>query len=117
MGGLILLTSGLVPTLLWTRLDNPYVVIALARDGLDGRYRVPRRLPQAQAEARGRENDGLVERYKLAGQVTIGLVLGIFLWQAPALDAARRVDHAAVLQVRPRRPGRGRRSRSSTLAG
>jgi phospho-N-acetylmuramoyl-pentapeptide-transferase len=31
----------------------------------------------------GRENRGLVERYKLIGQVTIGLALGYVLWQYP----------------------------------
>ena len=31
----------------------------------------------------GRVVDGLVERYKLAGQITIGLMVGILLWQVP----------------------------------
>ena len=31
----------------------------------------------------GLKNEGLVERYKLAGQVTIGLFMGWYLWQHP----------------------------------
>jgi phospho-N-acetylmuramoyl-pentapeptide-transferase len=31
----------------------------------------------------GRENRGLVERYKLAGQVTIGFALAVYIWKAP----------------------------------
>ena len=56
---------------------------------------------------KGEKNRGLVERYKLAGQVTIGVALGWYLWLIPDLHAAGRVDHAAVLQVRARRAGGG----------
>jgi phospho-N-acetylmuramoyl-pentapeptide-transferase len=31
----------------------------------------------------GKENRGLVERYKLAGQVTIGFALAVYIWKAP----------------------------------
>jgi phospho-N-acetylmuramoyl-pentapeptide-transferase len=31
----------------------------------------------------GKKNEGLVERYKLAGQVSLGLVLGLYLWKFP----------------------------------
>jgi len=31
----------------------------------------------------GLKNEGLVERYKLAGQITAGLALGIYVWQFP----------------------------------
>jgi phospho-N-acetylmuramoyl-pentapeptide-transferase len=31
----------------------------------------------------GRRNEGLVERYKLAGQISIGVALGVYLWLEP----------------------------------
>jgi phospho-N-acetylmuramoyl-pentapeptide-transferase len=31
----------------------------------------------------GKKNEGLVERYKLAGQVTLGITLSVVLWQFP----------------------------------
>jgi len=31
----------------------------------------------------GKKNDGLVERYKLIGQLTLGVILGVILWQFP----------------------------------
>ena len=40
-------------------------------------------LLKLQQKKRGEKNRGLVERYKLAGQVTVGLALGLYLWQIP----------------------------------
>ena len=83
MGGLILLTSGLVPALLWTRLDNPYVIIALIVTIWMGCIGFLDDYLKLKQKREGRVVDGLVERYKLAGQITIGLMVGILLWKAP----------------------------------
>jgi len=83
MGGLILLTSGLVPALLWTRLDNPYVIIALVVTVWMGGIGFLDDYLKLKQKREGRVVDGLVERYKLAGQVTIGLMVGILLWRVP----------------------------------
>jgi len=83
MGGLILLTSGLVPALLWTRLDNPYVIIALIVTIWMGSIGFLDDYLKLKQKREGRVVDGLVERYKLAGQITIGLMVGILLWKAP----------------------------------
>jgi phospho-N-acetylmuramoyl-pentapeptide-transferase len=83
MGGLILLTSGLVPALLWTRLDNPYVVIALIVTIWMGGIGFLDDYLKLKQKREGRVVDGLVERYKLAGQITIGLMVGILLWRVP----------------------------------
>jgi phospho-N-acetylmuramoyl-pentapeptide-transferase len=84
MGGLILLTAGIVPALLWTRLDNPYVVVALVVTiWMGGIGFLDDYLKLKQKREGKSEIAGLVERYKLAGQVTIGLMIGILLWQSP----------------------------------
>jgi phospho-N-acetylmuramoyl-pentapeptide-transferase len=83
MGGLIILCATLVPTLLWAKLDNRYVVLALivmAWMGLIGFLDDYLKLLQ---KRRGVKNEGLVEKYKLAGQIAIGLALGIYLWKYP----------------------------------
>jgi phospho-N-acetylmuramoyl-pentapeptide-transferase len=83
MGGLIILCATLVPTLLWAKLDNRYVVLALvvmAWMGLIGFLDDYLKLLQ---KRRGVKNEGLVEKYKLAGQIAIGLALGIYLWKFP----------------------------------
>ena len=83
MGGLIILIAGVVPTVLWMRLDNRYVWIALfvmLWMGLIGFIDDSLKLKQ---KREGKRNEGLVERYKLAGQITIGVLIGVYLWQIP----------------------------------
>jgi phospho-N-acetylmuramoyl-pentapeptide-transferase len=83
MGGLIFLTCALLSVLLWARLTSHYTVIALmvtAWMGLIGFIDDILKLKQKRA---GVKNEGLVERYKLTGQVICGVVLGIYLWQNP----------------------------------
>ena len=87
MGGLIIILATVVPTLLWARLDSRYVVVAVvamlwagAIGFLDDYLKIVRGKSQ-----------GLVARWKLVGQVTFGVALGIVLirWPiAPDLPAA-----------------------------
>ncbi len=87
MGGLIIILATVVPTLLWARLDGRYVVVAVvamlwagAIGFLDDYLKIVRGKSQ-----------GLVARWKLVGQVTFGVALGIVLirWpMAPDLPAA-----------------------------
>ncbi|HEX5831416.1 MAG TPA: phospho-N-acetylmuramoyl-pentapeptide-transferase [Gemmatimonadaceae bacterium] len=83
MGGLILLVAIIVPTLLWARLDNRYVLLALLVTAWMGAIGFLDDYLKLRQKREGRKNEGLVERYKLAGQVTIGVALGIVLWQFP----------------------------------
>ncbi len=84
MGGLLIMASILVPSLLWCNLANRYVQIALITTlwtggigFLDDYLRVVKRRPK-----------GLVGRYKLIGQMTLGIALGAFLYFSPiAKDA------------------------------
>lgn len=85
MGGIIILLAVLVPTILFARVDQPYVqmvVLALVWMGLigllDDYLKVVRKLP-----------DGLIARYKLAGQVSLGLIIGGWLTIWPADPAIR----------------------------
>lgn len=79
MGGLIIIVAATVSTLLWARLDNTYVLIALvsllwmgAIGFLDDYLKV------VQGKTRG-----LVGRYKMIGQWTFGLALGAYLLANP----------------------------------
>ena len=83
MGGLIILAATLVPTLLWMRLDNRYVWLALAVTLLMGGIGFLDDFLKLKQKREGKENRGLVERYKLAGQVTIGFTLALYIWKAP----------------------------------
>ncbi len=83
MGGLIILVATLLPTLLWMRLNNKYVWIALLVTLWMGGIGFLDDYLKLKQKREGKENTGLVERWKLAGQVTIGLLLGLYLWQFP----------------------------------
>ena len=79
MGGLVILASVLVTTVLWGRLDNAFVVIAAAVTAwmgsigfMDDYLKVVRH-----------ESRGLIARYKLFFQLLLGLALGLFLLLHP----------------------------------
>jgi phospho-N-acetylmuramoyl-pentapeptide-transferase len=72
MGGLLIVTAAVVPTMLWADLSNPYVwVAALATVGFaavglaDDYLKITRR-----------SHHGLIPRYKMLGQVIVGLAVG-----------------------------------------
>jgi len=83
MGGLIVLTATIIPTVLWAKLTNVYVLLAMlvmvwmAFIGFTDDYL---KLKQRQM---GKKNTGLIESYKLIGQITIGLALGWYIWKYP----------------------------------
>ena len=83
MGGLIILAATLIPTLLWAKLDNRYILLALLVTTWMGVIGFIDDYLKLKQKREGRKNEGLVERYKLVGQVTIGLFLGWYLWQHP----------------------------------
>ncbi len=81
MGGLIVLGSVLVPTLLWGDLTNRYVLliiivtVGLGLVGfLDDYLKVVKK-----------KKKGLIGWYKIVGQVTVGLILGAGLYYSPEL--------------------------------
>ena len=83
MGGLIVLTATLIPTFLWAKLTNAYVLLAMVVMlwmGFIGFTDDYLKLKQRQ---RGIKNTGLIESYKLIGQITIGFALGWFIWKYP----------------------------------
>jgi phospho-N-acetylmuramoyl-pentapeptide-transferase len=83
MGGLIILACSLIPTLLWTRLDNRYVLLALLVTVWMGCIGFLDDYLKLKQKREGKKNEGLVERYKLAGQISIGLIFGLILWKFP----------------------------------
>ncbi len=79
MGGLIVLAAIVVPTFLWGTLTNLYVVLILfvtitlgAVGFLDDYLKVVKKKPK-----------GLIGRYKIVGQVFVGLVVGGIIYFFP----------------------------------
>ena len=88
MGGIIIILATLVPTILWARLDSRYVIIAIVAMLWMG---VIGFLDDYLKIVRGK-SQGLVARWKLVGQVSFGIALGVYLLLFPL---AARVDAAS----------------------
>ncbi|MCG8607410.1 phospho-N-acetylmuramoyl-pentapeptide-transferase [bacterium] len=76
MGGLIILTSVILPTLLWARVKNTYIILVLVATiwmgvvgFVDDYLKVVKKLSK-----------GLIARYKLLGQLSLGLLIGSILY-------------------------------------
>ena len=83
MGGLIILVASMLPVALWARLDNLYVLLAVMVTLWMGGIGFLDDYLKLRQKRAGLKNQGLVERYKLAGQVTCGIGLGLWLWLSP----------------------------------
>jgi len=81
MGGLIILLATIVPTLLWAPLNNRFVLFAmLATLWMGAIGFVDDYLKIVQGKSRG-----LVAKWKLVGQVSFGVVLGVLLCFLPVV--------------------------------
>lgn len=87
MGGVIILLSILVPTLLFARLDNIYIQLMIVSTiwlgligGLDDYIKVFRH-----------HKEGLKGKFKVVGQVGLGLIVGTTMWISP--DIVVREGH------------------------
>ena len=83
MGGLIILLCAIPSIVLWTRLNSKYTWLALAVTTGMGAIGFLDDALKLRQKRLGQRNQGLVERYKLVGQVTIGVILGWYLWKHP----------------------------------
>jgi len=79
MGGIIILVSILVPVLLLGRMRNIYLLLMIGTTlwlgflgFLDDYIKIFKK-----------NKDGLKGRYKIVGQVSIGLIVGLVLWASP----------------------------------
>ena len=83
MGGLIILSCAIVSVLLWARLNSHYTWLALIVTAWMGGIGFLDDVLKLRQKRAGQKNQGLVERYKLTGQVIIGVFLGWYLWKFP----------------------------------
>lgn len=82
MGGVLIVLATVIPTLLWAELTNGFTLTAIAvlvwlgaLGFLDDYLKVVRK-----------KTEGLIGRYKIIGQVSVGLLLGLFLILVPLSD-------------------------------
>ena len=94
MGGILILIAILIPTLLFARLDNVYtwlIIIATAWMGgvgiIDDVMKSIKKKPK-----------GLIGRYKLAGQISLGLLIGFTIYFHPVFGDFRTVTTVPFLK-------------------
>ncbi len=85
MGGLIILMAVIVPVLLFARLDNRYILLMLlatvwmgAVGFIDDYLKIVKKLRK-----------GLVARYKLLGQILLGVIVGVAVTLSPEYEGVR----------------------------
>ena len=91
MGGIIILLSILVPTLLFGDLTNIYVILLIVTTiwlGLIG-------FLDDSIKVFKRNKEGLNGKYKIIGQVTLGLLVGIILCTSDSVTIRERVPSTA----------------------
>lgn len=82
MGGLIVLAAVLIPTVLWAQLNNIYIGLILFATiwmgvvgFIDDYLKVVKKIKK-----------GLIARYKLLGQLGLGLIIGVILYYGPQFE-------------------------------
>jgi phospho-N-acetylmuramoyl-pentapeptide-transferase len=73
MGGLLILTSAILPTLLWADLSNWYIWIAVLATAAFGAVG----FADDYLKIVRRSHHGLIPRYKMGGQVVVALAVGL----------------------------------------
>lgn len=94
MGGLIILSAILIPTLLFAKLHNIYVItmiIATVWLGLIG-------FLDDYIKVFKKNKEGLAGKFKVVGQVGVGLIVGCILYFHPDIQVHKNVDADYKLQ-------------------
>ncbi len=87
MGGVILLLALLSATLLWGDLSNLYVWVAVVATAWMGAFG----FADDYIKVVKKDKSGLSARVKLAGQLSLGLLVGAMLYLLPSLDGVHTV--------------------------
>ena len=87
MGGFIILTAIILPTFLLADLNNPFIEILLISTiwmGLIG-------FIDDYLKSVKKIKKGLIARYKLSGQILLGMIITFWIYNTPAWDEIRTV--------------------------
>jgi phospho-N-acetylmuramoyl-pentapeptide-transferase len=95
MGGIIILSAIFIPTLLFAKLDNIYVITMLVATiwlgtigFLDDYIKVFKK-----------NKEGLKGRFKIVGQIGVGIIIGGMLYFSDDVKVHKKVDQSYVIQA------------------
>jgi phospho-N-acetylmuramoyl-pentapeptide-transferase len=94
MGGIIVISSVVIPVLFWGDIKSIYIILILAGTiwlsavgFLDDYLKVIKKYP-----------NGLIARYKLLGQITIGLIVGAAVYYSPEFEGVNTLTTVPFLK-------------------
>lgn len=94
MGGLIILASVIIPTLLFAKLDNIYIIIMLVSTVMLGTIG----FIDDYIKVFKKNKEGLAGKFKIVGQVVVGLFVGIVLYFHPDIQVHKSVPQDMVVE-------------------
>ncbi|MDP5228960.1 MAG: phospho-N-acetylmuramoyl-pentapeptide-transferase [Cellulophaga sp.] len=95
MGGIIIIISTLIPVLLFAKLDNIYVILLIVTTiwmGIIG-------FVDDYIKIFKKDKDGLKGRFKILGQVVLGLIVGTTLYFHPDVTMKERVKNESSISL------------------
>ena len=95
MGGLIILAAILIPTLLFAQLDNIYIILMIVTTiwlGLVG-------FVDDYIKVIKKDKSGLQGKFKIAGQIIIGLVVGITMYFHPDVVVREKIPNPKIAEA------------------
>ncbi|MEQ1552849.1 MAG: phospho-N-acetylmuramoyl-pentapeptide-transferase [Ferruginibacter sp.] len=108
MGGIIIILGILIPTLLFANLDKVYIrlmmlcTVWLGAIGFVDDYLKIKSKRDAKAKGvdyKKSDSDGLAAKFKLFGQVGIGIIIGVTLYFSPSVTVKREITSASINDV------------------
>lgn len=93
MGGLIIILSTLVPVLLFAQLDNIYIILLIVTTlwmGVIG-------FMDDYKKKMERNKDGLAGKYKVLGQVGLGIIVGATMFFHPDITVKEELPNAPII--------------------
>ena len=95
MGGLLIIFGTLIPVLLLTKLDNIYIILLIVTTLWMGAIG----LADDYLKIKRKDKEGLKGRFKIVGQITLGLIVGATLYFHPGVTIKQQsIDGKSFLQ-------------------
>jgi phospho-N-acetylmuramoyl-pentapeptide-transferase len=107
MGGIIIILAILIPTLLLANLDKVYIrlmmlcTVWLGAIGFIDDYLKIKSKRDAKAkgvEYKKSDSDGLAAKFKLFGQISLGIIIGVTLYFSPSVTVKREIVSAEKIE-------------------